>query len=187
MISVRHGSCMNSSTGGNGMCRKKPMVRSGRSVAQHFWHQLQLVILHPYGPAAGGRARRSLGEPAVDLDVALPPFAVEDRLDDDVVVQRPQRGVGETLVVLGDVLGGQRHLMKCQVILDDRLIVHVDVVVAVRRQARPADPGAAPTAQQRLQGRDQPPGLRFHAVVPSGSRSKSTGSRLATTTKSESP
>ena len=32
-----------------------------------------------------------------------------------------------------------------------------------------------------------PPGLRFHAVVPSGSRSWSTGSRLATTTKSEFP
>ena len=32
MISVRHGICMNSSTGGNGMCRKKPVVRSGRSI-----------------------------------------------------------------------------------------------------------------------------------------------------------
>jgi hypothetical protein len=32
-----------------------------------------------------------------------------------------------------------------------------------------------------------PPGLRFHVVVPSGSRSMSIGSRLATTTKSESP
>jgi hypothetical protein len=32
-----------------------------------------------------------------------------------------------------------------------------------------------------------PPGLRFHVVVPSGSRSRSTGSRLATTTKSEFP
>ena len=32
-----------------------------------------------------------------------------------------------------------------------------------------------------------PPGLRFHVVVPSGSRSMSIGSRLATTTKSELP
>ncbi len=133
----------------------------GPQRAQHFRHQLQLVILHPHGPAAGGGARRSLGEPAVDHDIALPPFAVVDRLDDDVVVQRPQRGVREPLVVLGDVLGGQGHLMKCQVILDDRLVVHVDVVVAVGRQPRPADPGAAPAAQQRLQGRDQPPGTAF--------------------------
>ena len=36
MISVRHGICMNSSTGGNGMCRKKPMVRSGRSIRSIF-------------------------------------------------------------------------------------------------------------------------------------------------------
>ena len=33
----------------------------------------------------------------------------------------------------------------------------------------------------------RPPGLRFHAVVPSGWRSMSMGSRLATTTKSEDP
>src|SRR6185312_1439442 len=32
-----------------------------------------------------------------------------------------------------------------------------------------------------------PPGLRFQVVLPSGSRSRSTGRRLATTTKSESP
>ena len=32
-----------------------------------------------------------------------------------------------------------------------------------------------------------PPGLRFHCVVPSGNRSMSIGSRLATTTKSELP
>ena len=36
MISVRHGICMNSSIGGNGMCRKKPMVRSGRSMRSIF-------------------------------------------------------------------------------------------------------------------------------------------------------
>ncbi|CQD23746.1 hypothetical protein BN970_06096 [Mycolicibacterium conceptionense] len=32
-----------------------------------------------------------------------------------------------------------------------------------------------------------PPGLRFHVVLPSGNRSMSMGSRLATTTKSELP
>ncbi|CFE45406.1 Uncharacterised protein [Mycobacterium tuberculosis] len=36
MISVRHGICINSSTGGNGMCKKKPMVRSGRSMRSIF-------------------------------------------------------------------------------------------------------------------------------------------------------
>ena len=49
--------------------------------------------------------------------------------------------------------------MKLQVILDDGLVVEVDVVVV--SDARPADPGPAPAAQQRLQGRDQPAGAAF--------------------------
>ena len=36
MISVRHGICMKISTGGNGICRKKPIVRSGRSIRSIF-------------------------------------------------------------------------------------------------------------------------------------------------------
>ena len=123
MISVRHGICMNSSTGGNGMCRKKPMVRSGRSIAQHLRHQLQLVVLHPHRRALRRGARRGLGEAPVDVDVAVPPLAVVDRFDDDVVVQRPQRGVGEALVVVGDVVGGQPHRMHVEVVLDDRFHV----------------------------------------------------------------
>ena len=149
MISVRHGICMNSSTGGNGMCRKKPMVRSGRSIAQHLRHQLQLVVLHPHRRALGGRARRGLGEAAVDVDVAVPPLAVVDRLDDDVVVQRPQRGVGEALVVLGDVVGGQAHRIQLQIVLDDRLVVGRVVV----GDARPADPGAAAGGAAAARGR----------------------------------
>src|ERR1700758_1504761 len=47
------------------------------------------------------------------------------------------------------------------------------------------DPAGRPTSGSRAV--PTPPGLRFQAVVPSGSRSRSTGSRLATTTKSEFP
>ena len=145
---------------------------------QHLRHQLQLVVLHPHRRALGGRARGGLGEAPVDVDVAVPPLAVVDRLDDDVVVERPQRGVGEALVVLGDVLGGQPHRAQLEVVLDDGIFVAV-------RDARPADPGALAAAQERLERGDQAARAALPRVVPSGSRSMSIGSRLATTTKSE--
>ena len=103
----------------------------------------------------GGGPRRGLGEPAVDVDVAVPPLAVVDRLDDDVVVQRPQGGVGEALVVLGDVLGGQPHRMQLEVVLDDGLLVGVGDT-----------PGQPIHAPRRLRSSGssavtRPPGLRF--------------------------
>ena len=61
----RHGSCLNSSVGGNGMCRKKPIRRSGRSSRSICGHELQLVVVHPHRRVLGGdlgRApRRSAG------------------------------------------------------------------------------------------------------------------------------
>jgi len=61
---------------------------------QTAWHQLQLVIVHPHGGVVGG-ARGDRSEPLVDLDVGLPPLAVENRSGDRVVVQRALGGVAE--------------------------------------------------------------------------------------------
>ena len=53
MISVRHGSCMNSSTGGKRDVQEEADGQVGPQRAQHFGHQLQLVVLYPHGPAVG--------------------------------------------------------------------------------------------------------------------------------------
>ena len=118
---------------------------------QHLRHQLQLVVLNPHRRAVGGGARRRLGEPPVDVDVAVPPLAVVDRLDDDVVVQRPQRGVGEALVVLGDVLGGQA---------DGQSRRSSSTIGSSSASGMPGQPIHAPcaSAQQRFQRRDQAAG-----------------------------
>ena len=164
MISVRHGICMNSSTGGNGMCRKKPMVRSGRSIAQHLRHQLQLVVLDPYRRRRGRRRASGFGEAAVDVDIAVPPFAVVDRLDDDVVVQRPQRGVREALVVLGDVVGGQAHRVKGAGRPGRWARSSTSMASVVGWQARPADPGPRRRRSSGSRAVTNPPGLRFQVV-----------------------
>ena len=85
------------------------MRRSGRRSRSIAGHQLELVVLHPDGGALGGDLGDGVGEPLVDLDVGLPPVPVELRRRDDVVVERPQRGVGEALVVVLDLLRGQRR------------------------------------------------------------------------------
>ena len=124
------------------------MVEIGSQHPQHLRDELQLVVLHPHGRALGGGFRRRLGEPSVDVDVTVPPLAVVDRLDDDVVIQRPQRRVGEALVVLGDVVGGQTDRAQPHVVLLDGLVAGIG-------NARPSDPRAAPAAQKWLQGGDE--------------------------------
>lgn len=56
MISVRHGSCMNSSTGGKGMCKRNQWSHRVAGCAASG-DQLQLVVLHPYGRPARRRGR----------------------------------------------------------------------------------------------------------------------------------
>jgi hypothetical protein len=76
---------------------------------------------------------------------------VVDRLDDHVVVERPQGGVGEPLVVLGDVVAAQPDRAELQSVLQDRILGAVD-------DARPADPRATLLAEQRLKCGDQAAG-----------------------------
>ena len=72
---------------------------------QHPGHQLQLVVVHPDGRAGGGDVRRALREPPVDLPVGVPPLPVELGVGHGVVVERPEGGVGEALVVGLDLVG----------------------------------------------------------------------------------
>ena len=102
----------------------------GAQLAQHRRHQLELVVVHPDGGVLGGDLGGLLGEAPVDRDVGVPPLAVERRLGDDVVVERPQGGVGEALVELLDLLAGQRDRDQGQAVVLERL--------EVARRCRPA-------------------------------------------------
>ena len=116
--------------------------------SQHLRHQLQLIVLDPHRRIRRCRLGGRFCEPPVHLDVAVPPLAVVDRLDDQIVVQRPQGGVGETLVVLGDVVCRQPNRVQLQAVVVDRVFVGVGYTC-------PPDPRTASAAQQRLERGDQ--------------------------------
>ena len=127
---------------------------------QHLRHELQLVVLDPYRRALRRGARCDVGEAPVDRDVAVPPFAVVNRFDDDVVVQRPQRRIGEAFVVLLDIGSRQRYRIHPKTVLDDGFQVVGDIGLVVD-DAWPADPRSAATPQQRFHRGDQAAGTTF--------------------------
>ena len=88
--------------------QEEPDPHVGPQPAEQLRDELQLVVVHPDGRARRGEIGGRLGEPRVDLLVGLPPVAVELRFDDGIVIQRPQGLVGEALVVVVDLVAGQR-------------------------------------------------------------------------------
>ena len=130
---------------------------------QQLRHQLQLVVVHPDGRAGGGDVGGRLGELRVDPLVGLPPDPVELRIDDRVVVQRPQGVVGEALVEALDVVGGQGDREQAQPVGGGRLQGDVG-------RAGPADPRAVPAGQDRGQRGDQPAGRLPGLGAPVGQR-----------------
>ena len=116
----------------------EPDAQVGPRGAQHLRHQLELVVLHPHGGALGRHLGGPVGEALVDRDVGVPPLAVELRLGDHVVVERPQRAVGEALVELLDLLGAHRHR-------DEGEPVHPRTARTRRRRPTPGQPIQAPS------------------------------------------
>ena len=127
----------------------EPDAQVGPQLTEHLRHQLQLVVLHPHRRALRGDLGRRHREALVDRDVGLPPLAVELRLGDEVVVERPQRAVGEALVELLDLLGAEGDRDEAQAVLGEGL--EVGLVAA-----GPADPGAVALPQHRLERGDEP-------------------------------
>ena len=118
---------------------------------QHARHQLQLVVLDPHGRTLGGRLRGPAREALVDATVGVPPRAVELGRRDDVMVQRPQRGVREALVVALDLELGQAHRHEMEDVVVERLQRLV-------RGAVPPHPRAAALGHHGCQGAHQPAG-----------------------------
>ena len=142
---------MNSSDRRERNVQKEPDGEVGPQHPQHLRHQLQLIVLNPHRRAARcGRPRRRLGEAPVHVDVAVPPLAVVDRFDDDIVVQRPQwwrwRSPRNTSATSS---ARQPDRVQLQILLDDRLLVAIRTI--------PGQPIQAPatTTQQRFQRGDQ--------------------------------
>ena len=137
--------------------QEEPDAQVGPQLPQRGGEQLQLVVLDPDRGVPAGDLGHHLGESLVDADVGLPPVPVERGRRDHVVVQRPERAVGEALVVVLDLTGGQTHRVQLQAVLDERLDVGVG-------QPGPADPGAVAAAQHRLEGGDEATGAALPAL-----------------------
>ena len=120
----------------------------GAQLAQHLGDQLHLVVVHPDQSALVGQLRGRVREPLVHLDVGVPPLAVELRLGHQVVVERPQRGVGETLVVALDLLGGHRQRVEIEA-------VDLEGFEVLLGAARPAHPDSGVGAHHGLDRRHQ--------------------------------
>ena len=147
-IGLRHGSWRNSSWGGNGMCKKNPMRRSGRTAPEHLRNQLQMVVMHPDSRSRRRGVRHGTRVAVVDRHVGVPPLPVERRGANRVVIQRPQRRVGEPdikLLELGIVEGHGAQLDALMLRWHGRL----------RADARPPDPHTRPASQHRRQCRHQ--------------------------------
>ena len=152
------------------------MVRSGRLLAEQRRHELQLVVVHPDDRALGGHRRGPLGEPLVDLHVGVPPGAGGTR------ASRRRRGRAATARRWTCPRSSGRPPPR-----------RARPGSATCRRTRTA-PGASPAepdqpthapprpATKGSSAVTRPPGLRCQRVLPSGSVTWSTGSRLATTT-----
>ena len=141
---VRHGSRENTSGGGNGTWRKKPMPPCASRLTEQLGQQQQVVVVHP---AEAGDARIvGRREMSVDEPVGIPPGAVEGRPLDEPVQQRPERSVGEAVVVRVDLAARQRDGAKLDLepfdlprCLDPAVPAHPDAAAGLHRRPQRGD------------------------------------------------
>jgi hypothetical protein len=119
--------------------------------AQHARHELQVVVVDPDRGVLRGDVRQPDREALVHVDVGVPVGAVEARLADRVVVERPQGVVREALVVAVHLLLGDRHRVQVDA-------VDVDHLGRTAGGTRPADPAALALLHDRQQCPHEPTG-----------------------------
>ena len=97
----RQGSCWKARPGERDV-QEEADPQVGPQLAQHLRDQLELVVVHPDRGVLGRPLGGVLGEAPVDRDVGVPPLAVELRLGDQVVVERPERAAHNATVWVQD-------------------------------------------------------------------------------------
>ncbi len=120
-------------------------LQIGAHLAQHLRDKLQLVVLHPDRRTFLSHLRGGFSEATVDDLVCRPPLSVELGEGDRVVIERPQRRVGEPFVVLLVLLGAQRNG-------DDVVTLVGELLDRLVSGSMPSDPRAALLAHHGFQG-----------------------------------
>ena len=94
------GSAVRMSGGGNGMCRKKPILLRDAALAQRLGERHQMIVVHPdrLVMAAGNSCNWSANM-LVDAQIARQVAAGEFRQIEPVMQDRPQHPVGEAVVI----------------------------------------------------------------------------------------
>jgi hypothetical protein len=107
-----------------------------------------VVVVHPHGVVFAQQRRELLGEQGIDAAIAgVGLAAVVDQVDAEVQ-QRPQRAVGEAVVVVGMVL--LRQVDRDVADVAGMLLVQLSGSIGVDLAA-PAEPQAAGFLECRLQ------------------------------------
>ena len=105
--------------------------------------------MHPQQRVRPRRLERALGEPLVRDRVVVPPAPVDDDAVGKPVEERPERSVGEAVVVALDLGLAERHRHEPGGEVGER-------VRDSGRAAVPADPRAGPGLEHRAERRNEP-------------------------------
>ena len=87
----------------------------GAPAAKQVGDEQELVVVHPAQSTSGAGPGLGSGKALVDGPVGLPPSEVVHRRLDQAVQERPQRPVGEAVVVGSDLPPAQRHRAEVDV------------------------------------------------------------------------
>ena len=129
------------------------------ALPEHGRDQLQVVVVHPDDGALARGAGGGFGEALVHAHVQVPPFELERGSADGVVVQGPERVVGEPVVVPGDLVGRERNGHERDVIVREKC-------GGIVGQARPSDPRAMTAPDHTEHGPHQPAWAGLPRRVP---------------------
>ena len=124
--------------------QEEPDAHVGPQLTEHARNELQLVVVDPHRRARGRSIGRRSCIAFVHRSVRVPPRSFERRRADGVVVQRPQRRVGETEIELVVLLLRDPNRAEF-----DSFVRARDLGVA--GVSRPPDPDAAALTEHRYQ------------------------------------
>ena len=113
--------------------------------ADHLGHELQVVVVDPHHGIRGCGIDGGLRESGIDVPIRSPPRAMDLRSDEEAVVQRPEGGAAEALVIATMLVGAQRNR-------DEPHVVEVERCAVTVMRSGPADPRATVVADDGRHG-----------------------------------